>query len=251
MTEFKKENEIPIIPAKEVVSLEKSIFLSIIKDIENTKAPYEEKIVRFDIMIEGFKTALYLLYEFEKTLEIEDVSKEISDIDKKNKIKSYLFGLNDAILKFHKLFDYPDYEKTRDSKLLDSMIEGAKFSLNIFAETEDEWGNPWDWKSEYIADTKSYFIGIRDALDKFREIIDYVIDYLHTYSLFCPDCGKLYIFYFELYEYGINRISNSYPIKIEPIANVINDIDLIKKGEYINKEHLWKEIKTYIDEMEL
>ncbi len=241
-------NEIPILPPSEVPSLEKRIFLAIIKDIENTNAPFEQKLVSFDIMIEGFKTALNFLYEFEKEISIE----KISDQHKKNKVESYLHGLDDTILNFHKMLDYAEYEKTRDSKLLDSMVEGAKFTLNIFADVDEEWGNPWDWNSEYIKDTKSYFMGIRDALNKFRETIDYIIDYLHSYALFCPECGRIYIKdYLELYEYGINMISNSYPMKIERMINVINDIDLIKKGEYINKEYLWKEIKAYIDNMEL
>ncbi len=93
-------------------------------------------------------------------------------------------------------------------------------------------------------------MGIRDALNKFREIMDYMIDYLRTYAMFCPECGKIYVKdYLELFTYGVNRIVNIYPTKIETIANVINDIDLIKKGEYINKEYLWKDIKTYIDEI--
>ncbi len=125
-------SEIPIIPAKDVPSLEKSIFLSVIADIERTETLVEQKIAAFDIMIEGFKTVFYLIYEFEKTLEIDiskDDSKEkISDIDKEYKIASFLYGLNDTILKFDKLLDYSGYEKTRDSKLLDTAIESAKLT---------------------------------------------------------------------------------------------------------------------------
>ncbi len=84
---------------------------------------------------------------------------------------------------------------------------------------------------------------------KFREIVDYMIDYLHTYVMFCPECGKIkYEDYLDLFSYGINRISNTYPAKIEMIADVINNIDIIKKKEYINKEYLWKDIKTYVEE---
>lgn len=241
----KKENEIPIIPAKEVPSLEKRIFLSIIKDIDKTEIIAEQKVVIFDVMIEGFKTALYLIYEFEKTL----LKEKISAIDKEYKIASYIYGLNVTMLKFDKLFYYTGYEKTRDNKSIEIAIKSAILVLDIFAEAEGEWGNPWDWNSEYIKDTKSYFIGIKDALDKFREIVDYMIDYLHTYAMFCPECGKIkYEDYFELFSYGINRISNIYPTKIEIIADVINDIDLIKKKEYISKEYLWKDIKAYIEE---
>lgn len=244
-----KKDEIPIIPASDIASLEKRIFLSVIKDIEDTETSFEQKVVMFDIMIEGFRIALYLLYEFEKTLEI---SEKVSELDKENKIKAYLHGLNDTIVDFNKLLDYTEYEKTIGTKLFDSMVEGAKFTLNIFAETDEEWGNPWNWNSEYITDTKSYFIGIRDALNKFSEIINYITDYLRTYALFCPDCGKMNIKqYIELFGYGINRISNTYPMEIETMANAINDIDLIRKREYISTEYLWKDIKTYVDNMKL
>ena len=37
-------------------------------------------------------------------------------------------------------------------------------------------------------------------------------------------------------------------MKIEIIASVILDIDLIKMGDHISKEYLWKDIKTYIEE---
>ncbi len=44
-------NKIPIIPSKDVLSLEKRIFLSIIEDIDHTEIVAEQKVATFDIMI--------------------------------------------------------------------------------------------------------------------------------------------------------------------------------------------------------
>lgn len=85
-------------------------------------------------------------------------------------------------------------------------------------------------------------MGIRDALDKFHEIFDY----LHEYVLLYEDIRD----YFELYNYGIYHVLNNYPFNIEIIATAINDLDKIKKEEYISKEYLWNEIIEYVDKME-
>lgn len=229
-------DKIPIIPASEVPSQDKWVFLDTIKNIEKLQLSYEQKVIFFDVVVEGYKLALELLYEFKKEYE------NYPDID--GAIRSYLSGIGDAFSKFEDLIGYiikSDISYEKQVKLLDAMVISSKSTLDIFAEADDDWGNPWEWKSRYIDITTFYFMGIREAIDKFHEIFEY----LHTYVVLYEDVRE----YFELYDDGIHHVLNNYPFEIEILAIIINDLDKIKKEEYISKEYLWKAILDYIDKM--